>query len=75
MWANSVYGLPIPPPVVVSLALVTLGAYDLIVARRLHRATVWIAVLLVGVLLPLLGVLIASGAADTLIDALRLAHR
>jgi hypothetical protein len=70
---NEVYGLPVPPPVVVPLALITLGAYDLFVARcrRLHRATVWIAFLLVGVLLPLLGVLIASGAADTLIDALR----
>lgn len=37
---NLVYGLPVPPPVVVPLAVVTLGAYDLIVARRLHRATV-----------------------------------
>jgi hypothetical protein len=68
---NEVYGLPVPAPVVVPLAVITLGAYDLIVAGRLHRATVWIAFLLVGVLLPLLGVLIASGAADTLIDTLR----
>ena len=67
---NVVYGLPVPPPVVAPLALVTLGAYDLIDARRLNRATVWIAFLLVGVLL-LLAMLIASGAADTLIDALR----
>jgi hypothetical protein len=71
---NLVYGLPVPPPVVVPLALVALGTYDFLAARRLHRATVWIAFLLVGVLLPLLGALIASGAADTLIDALRLAH-
>ena len=68
---NSVYGLPVPPPVVVPLALVALATYDLVVARRLHRATVWIAFLLVAVLLPLLGLLIAGGAADTLIDALR----
>jgi hypothetical protein len=39
---DSVYGLPIPPPVVVPLALVALGTYDLMVVRRLHRATVWI---------------------------------
>ena len=68
---NLVFGLPVPPPVVVPLALVALGTYDLIVARRFHRATVWIAFLLVVVLLPLLGLIIASGAADTLIDALR----
>jgi hypothetical protein len=68
---NSVYGLPVPTPVVVPLALVTLGAFDLLVARRLHRATVWIAVLFVGVLLPLLGLLIVSGVADTIIGALR----
>lgn len=65
------YGLPVPTPVVVPLALGTLGAFDLIVARRLHRATVWIAFLLVEVLLPLLGLLIASGVADTIIGALR----
>jgi hypothetical protein len=68
---NLVYGLPVPPPVVVPLAVVALGTYDLLVARRFHGATIWITVLLVGVLLPLLGVLLASGAADALIDALR----
>jgi hypothetical protein len=57
--------------VVVPLGLVALGTCDLLVARHFHRATVWIAFLLVGVLLPLLGLLLASGAADTLIDALR----
>jgi hypothetical protein len=68
---NAVYGLPVPTPVVVPLLLVTLGAFDLIVARRVHRATVWIAFLLVGVLLPLLGLLIASSTADTVIEAMR----
>jgi hypothetical protein len=68
---TAVYGLPVPTPVVVPLALVVLGAFDLIVARRLHRATLWIAFLLVGVLLPFLGLLIASGAADAVIGALR----
>jgi hypothetical protein len=68
---NGVYGLPVPPPLVIPLALVTLGAFDLMVSRRLHRATLWIALLLVGVLLPLLGLLIASGAADRIINALR----
>ena len=66
-----VYKLPVPPPAVIPLAVVTLGAYDLIVNRRLHRATLWIAVLLVGGLLPVLGLLIASGAASAIIDALR----
>jgi hypothetical protein len=68
---ESVYGLPAPPPAVIPLGLLALGAYDLIVARRLHRATVWIAVLWVGGLLPLLGALMISGAADTIINALR----
>jgi hypothetical protein len=63
------YGLPVPPPTVIPLGLVVLGSYDLLVARRLHRATVWIGVVLLG-LLVLLGVLIATGAADTIIRAL-----
>ena len=67
---NLVYGLPIPPPVVVPLTLLALGAYDFSLARRLHRATIWIAFVLVALLL-LLGLLIASGAADALIHALR----
>jgi len=67
---NAVYGLPIPAPVVAPLALVTLGAYDLIVTRRLHRSTVWIALASGGVLL-VLGVLMASGGADSIIHALR----
>jgi|SRR6185295_11700486 len=66
-----VYGLPVPPPTVVLLGLITLGSYDLVVARRLHRATIWIALLWVGGVLPLLGILIVSGAADTIINALR----
>lgn len=66
-----VYGLPVPPPVVVPLTLLALGAYDLILARRLHRATLWIGFVLVAVLLPLLGLLIASGAADAIVNALR----
>jgi hypothetical protein len=68
---QSVYRLPVPTPAVVPLGLLVLGAYDLIVARRLHRATAWIALLWVGVLLPLLGALIVSGGADKIIDALR----
>ena len=66
-----VYGLPVPPPVVIPLGLVVLGSYDLIVARRLHRATVWIALLWIGGLLPVLGGLIASGAADSIIRAFK----
>jgi hypothetical protein len=68
---QSVYGLPVPTPAVIPLGLVVLGAYDLVVARRLHRATGWVALLWVGGLLPLLGALIVSGAADKIIDALR----
>ena len=66
-----VYGLPVPPPVVIPLGLVVLGSYDLVVARRLHRATVWIALLWIGGLLPVLGGLIASGAADSIIRAFK----
>jgi hypothetical protein len=66
-----VYGLPVAPPAVIPLGLVALGTYDLVVAGRLHRASVWITLLWVGGLLPLLGVLIVSGAADTIINALR----
>jgi hypothetical protein len=68
---QSVYGLPMPTPAVIPLGLVVLGTYDLIAARRLHRATAWIALLWIGGLLPLLGALIVSGAADKIIDALR----
>jgi hypothetical protein len=65
-----VYGLPAPPPTVIPLGLVVLGSYDLIIARRLHRATMWIGVVLLGLLF-VLGVLIATGAADAIIRALR----
>ena len=50
-----VYGLPVPPPAVIPLGLLTLATYDVVVVRRLQRATVWIALLWVGGLLPLLG--------------------
>jgi hypothetical protein len=66
-----VYGLAVPPTAAIPLGLLALGTYDLIVARRLHRATMWIAFLWVGCLLPLLGALIVSGAADVIINALR----
>jgi hypothetical protein len=65
-----VYGLPAPPPTVIPLGLVVLGSYDLIIARRLHRATMWIGVVLLGLLF-VLGVLIVTGAADAIIRALR----
>jgi hypothetical protein len=65
-----VYGLPAPPPTVIPLGLVVLGSYDLIIARRLHRATMWIGVVLLGLLF-VLGVLIATGAADAIIRALQ----
>ncbi len=58
---EGVYGLPVPPPAVIPFGLLALGAYDLLAARRLHRTTVWIAVLWVGGLLPLLGALMVSG--------------
>ena len=64
------YGLPVPPPTVIPLGLVVLGSYDLIVARRLHRATVWIGVVLLALLF-LLSVLIATGTADVIIRALQ----
>lgn len=65
-----VYRLPAPPPAVIPLGLVVLCAYDLVVARRLHRTTGWIAVAWIGGLVPLAAV-IASGAADSIIRALR----
>ncbi len=68
---NLVYGLPTPPPAVIPLALLTLGAYDFLGTGRIHRATVWIAVLVVGTGVPILWLLIASGAADAVINALR----
>jgi hypothetical protein len=66
-----VYGLPAPPPAVIPLGLLALGTYDFIAARSLHRATAWIGVLWVGGLLGVVVVLIASGAADAIIRALR----
>src|SRR5207247_370679 len=73
---DAVLIIPISAFVVVRAAQRTHGAITPllrldVVGRRLHRATVWSAFLVVAVLLPLLGLLIAGGAADTLIDALR----
>lgn len=68
---ESVYGLPIPPPVIVFCPVLLLGVYDFLLDRRLHRATMWTAFLLIVVLLPLYLVLSNSRLADMLIDALR----
>jgi hypothetical protein len=66
-----VYGVPIPPPAVLPLGLLAIGTYDVVAVRRLHRATLWIAFVWFAGLLPVLGLLMATGAADRLIDALR----
>lgn len=65
-----VYGIPIPPPIVVPLALVTLAVYDVCSRGGLHAATKWIAGVMLAAL-ALLGGLLASGAAGTIVDALR----
>jgi hypothetical protein len=67
-----VYGwFRVPDPLTAFLPLFVLGAYDLIVASRLHRATMWIAVLLVIVWFPLYGLLFFGGVADSFIRAVR----
>lgn len=66
-----VYGLPLAPPLVIPAGVAVLATYDLVAARRVHRATMWIALAWLGGLLPLLGGLIVSGAADRIINALR----
>lgn len=67
---QSFYGLPVPFPVVVFVMLAGLAAYDLITLKRIHRATL----LAFGgfVFLGAVGaVLIGTGVADALIEALR----
>jgi len=64
-----VFGLPTPPPAVILLGLLTLVSYDLIVARRVQRPTIWIVALWIGGLLPLLG-FVATSAADSVVRAL-----
>jgi hypothetical protein len=64
-----VFGLPIPPPAVIPLGLLVLVSYDLIVARRLKPATIWIAALWIGGLVPLLAFL-GTSTADQIVRAL-----
>ena len=64
------YGSPVPPAIVVPLALVTLAVYDVFSRRRLHAATKWIAGVMLAVL-ALLGGLLATGVAGTIVDALK----
>ena len=67
---QSFYGLPVPFPVAVFVMLAGLAAYDLITLKRIHRATVvaFGSVVLIGAVG---AVLIGTGVADALIDALR----
>ena len=67
---ESFYGLPVPFPVAIFVMLAGLAAYDLITLKRIHRATVLAfgGVVFFGVVG---AVLIGTGAADALIDALR----
>ena len=64
-----VFGLPAPPPVVIPLGLLVLVSYDLIVARRVQRPTIWIGAIWIGSLVPLLG-FVATSAADSVVRAL-----
>jgi hypothetical protein len=64
-----VFGLPTPPPAVILLGLLVLVSYDLIVAQRVQRLTIWIVALWIGGLLPLLG-FVATSAADSVVRAL-----
>ena len=65
-----VYGLPTPPPAVILPGLLVLATYDVVLGRRLQRVTLWIALLWIAGAVPL-GLVIASGGADTIINALR----
>ena len=67
---ESFYGLSFPFPIAIFVMLAGLAAYDLSTVRRIHLATVLAfgGVVFVGAV----GAgLIATGAADALIDALR----
>jgi hypothetical protein len=64
------YRSPVPPAIVVPLALVTLAVYDVSSRRGLHAATKWIAGVMLAVL-ALLGGLLATGVAGAIVDALR----
>ena len=64
------YRIPLPPLIVVPLALVTLVAYDVGSQGRVHDSTKWIAAVMLAVS-ALLGVLLATGGAGAVVDALR----
>jgi hypothetical protein len=66
-----VYGVPVPVPVATFLPVFVLGVYDLIVARRPHRATVSIALLWIVVWIPLYLLLMRAGSPDAFIEAMR----
>ena len=66
-----VYGLPVVPPAVIPVGVLALVTYDLLSARRVHRATMWITLAWLVGLLPFLGALLVSGVADRIINALR----
>jgi len=65
------YGLRVPDPFLVLLPLCVLGIYDFVVLRREHRATMWIAVLVLVVWAPVYRLLIGSGLPDAFITAVR----
>jgi hypothetical protein len=63
-------GFALPMYALLLLPLVVPAAYDLLVLRRLHRATMWIGLLVVSVWV-VAGLVIASGAGLAFIDSLR----
>jgi hypothetical protein len=54
-----------------AVLLLGLGVYDVVTLRRIHRATLWSAVVAPVVWFSVTGILTFSGAADAVIDAFR----
>lgn len=64
-------GFSLPFLIVILLPLLVNGVYDLITLKRLHRATMWFGLLWPLIFLTAIGLMMRSGAASRVIDALR----